>query len=177
MLATFPSEQMRWCPYCGAEAFKAASAGNYLRCERCGKRFFINASAAVACVIVNPAGEILLTRRRFEPAKGKWDLPGGFVNADETAEDAVRREIAEELNLRVDALRYFGSSTNHYLFEGMLYYTLDLGFECRVSDFAAIAPADDVAGYAFLPPAQIDFEEICFPSIRKLVKSYLGDRG
>jgi NADH pyrophosphatase NudC (nudix superfamily) len=100
------------------------------------------------------------------------DLPGGFVNTDETAEDAAKREVYEELNLNVDALRYFGSSTNHYLYAGMLYYTLDLGFECTVSDFSTIQAADDVEQFLFLPRHKINPQLIGFPSIRKLVEMY-----
>ncbi|GHT23473.1 DNA mismatch repair protein MutT [Bacteroidia bacterium] len=171
MNPSFPSELLHFCPYCGADAFRA-SDDNCLQCGVCAKKFFINAAAAVACVIVNPQKEILLTRRRFEPAKGMLDLPGGFVNSDETAEDAARREVCEELNLHVDALRYFGSSTNRYSYDGMLYYTLDLGFECIVSDFSAIQAADDVEQFLFLPYNAIDPTLIGFPSIQKLLEMY-----
>ncbi|MDR3093528.1 MAG: NUDIX domain-containing protein [Bacteroidales bacterium] len=171
MNPSFPSELLHFCPYCGADAFRA-SEENYLQCGVCSRKFFINASAAVACVIVNPQKEILFTRRRFEPAKGLLDLPGGFVNSDETAEDAARREVHEELNLHVDALRYFGSSPNRYICAGMLYYTLDLGFECMVSDFSAIQAGDDVEQFLFVPYNAIDLTLFGFPSIRKLVEMY-----
>ncbi|MDR1865848.1 MAG: NUDIX domain-containing protein [Bacteroidales bacterium] len=168
----FPSEKWRYCPYCGADAFRPGDA-NYMKCEVCGEKFYINASAAVACIVVNAQKEILLTRRKFEPAKGMLDLPGGFVNADETAEEAVRREIMEELNLRVDAARYFGSSTNRYHYGNMTYFTLDMGFECTVSDFSRLSAADDVASCAFFAPCKVDFAQIGFPSIRALVRRYM----
>ncbi|MDR1668209.1 MAG: NUDIX domain-containing protein [Bacteroidales bacterium] len=171
MNPSFPSERLHYCPYCGADAFRAGKE-NYLQCVACGKKIFINAAAAVACVIVNDRKEILLTRRRKAPAQGMLDLPGGFVNIDETAEDAVRREIKEELNLQVGHMRYFGSSTNRYPYEDMLYYTLDLGFECTVADFSPLNAADDVEGYLFLPYREIDFQQIGFPSIRRLIKQY-----
>jgi NADH pyrophosphatase NudC (nudix superfamily) len=171
MNPSFPSELLHFCPYCGVDAFRASDE-NYLQCGVCAKKFFINASAAVACVIVNPQKEILFTRRRFEPAKGMLDLPGGFVNSDETAENAAKREVREELNLQVDTLRYFGSSTNRYTYAGMLYYTLDLGFECMVSDFSTIQAADDVEQFLFLPCDAINPELFGFPSIRTLVEMY-----
>ncbi len=169
----FPSNVLQYCPWCGAKAFRPGDE-NYLQCDVCRHKLYINASAAVACIIENPRGEILLTRRRFEPAKGMLDLPGGFVNVDETAENAVRREIEEELNLRVDSMRYVCSSHNRYLYGGIVYFTLDLGFRCSVSDFSAMRAADDVDGYVFLPPDRIDLRQICFPSIRNIVSGYIG---
>ncbi len=171
----FPSNVLQYCPYCGAKSFCAA-AGNCLQCNHCEKKLYINASAAVACVIENSAGEILLTRRKFDPAKGLLDLPGGFVNIDETAENAVCREIKEELNLDVDTIRYIGSSHNRYLYGGLVYFTLDLGFACSVSDLSVITVADDVDGYVFLPYDRINSQQICFPSIRNIVNLYAESR-
>ncbi len=168
-----PSKVLQYCPYCGQKSFRAGEE-NFLQCDVCRRKFYINASAAVACIIENPQGEILLTRRRFEPAKGMLDLPGGFVSPDETAEDAARREVYEELNLHVDSLHYIGSSTNRYLYGGIVYFTLDLGFRCKVSNFANIAVADDVDGYVFMPPARVDMQQICFPSIREIVQLYIN---
>ncbi|MDR0713846.1 MAG: NUDIX domain-containing protein [Bacteroidales bacterium] len=171
MNPSFLSGRLHYCPWCGADAFRAGKE-NCLQCEECGQKLFINASAAVAGVIVNDRSEILLTRRRKEPARGMFDLPGGFVNIDETAEDAIRREIKEELNLQTGRLRYFGSSANRYLYGGVLYHTLDLGFECSVTDFSPLKADDDVESCVFLPYGEIDFRQIGFPSIRRLIKQY-----
>jgi len=163
----------KYCLYCGAKSFHADTE-NYIQCDVCCKRFYINASGAVACIIENPQGEILLTRRAFEPAKGMLDLPGGFVNLDETAEDAVRREIKEELNLEIASMQYIGSSHNRYLYGEMMYFTLDLGFKCAVTDFSNMRVADDVDGYMFLPHQRINLQEICFSSIRNILQVYLN---
>jgi len=55
--------------------------------------------------------KLLLVNRGFEPFKGKWSLPGGFVNIDEELEDAVARELAEETGLtgvHLEQLHTFG---------------------------------------------------------------------
>ena len=157
------------------KSFRAGDE-DYMQCDACQKKYYINAAGAVACIIENGAGEILLTRRAFEPSKGMLDLPGGFINLDETAEDAVRREIKEELNLDISSLQYIGSSPNRYLYGDLVYFTLDLGFKCTVIDFKEMQVADDVDGYIFLIPNRINFQEIAFPSIRNILKLYFENQ-
>jgi 8-oxo-dGTP diphosphatase len=55
--------------------------------------------------------EVLLVRRKNDPYKGRWAVPGGFVEMDEELDDAVARELAEETALtgvRLEQLRTFG---------------------------------------------------------------------
>lgn len=49
--------------------------------------------------------EVLLIRRKHSPFKGMWALPGGFIDMEETVEDAVVRELEEETHLRVEGLQ------------------------------------------------------------------------
>ena len=59
-----------------------------------------------ACVIIEDGqGKILLQKRADD---GKWGHHGGAIEIDESAEDAARREVREELNLELDELRLFG---------------------------------------------------------------------
>jgi 8-oxo-dGTP pyrophosphatase MutT (NUDIX family) len=169
-----PSKVLRYCPFCGAEEFRPEGE-NYLICGVCRHKLYINASAAVACIIENCRGEILLTRRKFAPAKGMLDLPGGFVSPGETAENAARREIMEELNLHVTSMQYICTSHNRYLYGELVYFTLDLGFRCTVEDLSPLSAADDVEGYVFLKPGDVDLQQVCFPSIRDIIRHYAGD--
>ena len=66
-------------------------------------RLLFQSFLAVACFIRNSKGELLLVRRAKEPAKGTLDLPGGFVDMYESAEDAAHREVKEETGLDIAA--------------------------------------------------------------------------
>ena len=52
-----------------------------------------------------PILEVLLIRRKHEPYAGMWALPGGFVDMDETVEEAIERELEEETGLEMDSLK------------------------------------------------------------------------
>jgi 8-oxo-dGTP diphosphatase len=60
------------------------------------------------CVIFDPAGRVLLVRRKHEPFAGSHVLPGGFVEMGETVEGACRREVREEAGIEVDDLSLVG---------------------------------------------------------------------
>jgi ADP-ribose pyrophosphatase YjhB (NUDIX family) len=74
---------------------------------------FINPKPCVA-VIISQGEKILLARRASEPAKGMWDLVGGFVDVEESVEDAVIRETKEETGLDVTVTKYLGSIPDVY---------------------------------------------------------------
>lgn len=62
----------------------------------------------VDCVAVDRDGRVLLIKRAHPPFKGRFALPGGFVEVGETVEDACRRELFEETGVRVKALTLIG---------------------------------------------------------------------
>ena len=62
----------------------------------------------VDCVATDRQGRVLLVRRGSPPFKGCWGLPGGFVELDESVEDACRREFNEETGLTIRKITLVG---------------------------------------------------------------------
>jgi NAD+ diphosphatase len=167
-----PLRTFRYCPGCGTKGI-AIRGDRSVLCKKCGYHFYFNVAAAVAGIIEDDIGRLLLTVRSHDPKKGALDLPGGFVDLNETAEDALAREIKEELNLKVKNCSYFKSFPNTYIYDNITYRTLDLAFVCTVDSFKDQKPSEEIQGVLFIKPADIDLNSIGFDSIRNIVSSYL----
>ena len=146
-------------------------------CEDCGFVYYVNPSSAVSVFIRNDKRELLVCERGKDPAKGTLDLPGGFVDNDETAEDAVAREIKEELNVEVTEVKYLFSIPNEYLYSNLTVPTLDMFYECRVKSFDTLQAADDVTRCEFLPVGKISPDDFGLKSVKKAVTKFLSDQG
>ena len=100
----------RFCPRCGGSLVSRA-AGHELRCTQCDRAQFPRTDPAVIMAITSGEGEeeaILLGRNRAWPP-GRWSTLAGFCEPGETLEDTVRREVDEEVGVRVAEVSYFGS--------------------------------------------------------------------
>jgi NAD+ diphosphatase len=168
-----PRTHFRHCPRCGA-ADAAPDAANPFACEGCGFVLFFNPASAVAAIVVNEGGQVLFTRRARDPAKGKLGLPGGFVSTGETAEDALRREVLEEVGVELESLDYLCSFPNVYFFEGVEYQTLDLFYVATPRQGHGAKALDDVSSVAWLDPIRVTLSEIAFGSLRKGLERYLA---
>lgn len=169
---THPSKIFHYCPKCGDHGFLFDQVKAF-NCESCGFRFFINAATAVAVILKLPDNRIILTKRKYEPRKDFFDLPGGFVDTGERVEDAAFREIEEELGLKIKNLKFLASFPNEYQYKGITYFTCDLAFVCLMEDISNLKPNDDVAEALLVHPADIDYQTISFPSIVNILKAYL----
>lgn len=100
----------RYCPRCGG-ALESRAAGHELRCTSCGRRQFPRTDPAVIMAITHGEGgdeSILLGRQPSWP-ENRWSTLAGFCEPGETLEDAVRREVAEEVDVVVGEVAYFGN--------------------------------------------------------------------
>lgn len=144
-----------------------------MRCKNCSFVLYINASAAVAAFIVNEEGHLLVCRRGKEPKKGTLDLPGGFVDDNESAEQALHREIQEELQAKITEASYMFSLPNQYEYSGLTIPTLDMFFSCTLEDTNHLQPSDDVEDCFFVAQSELNPELFGLKSIKKAVALFL----
>lgn len=82
---------------------------NYTMSTRLAERPQVALTCDIVCVrIKNKVLQVLLIRRRRDPFKGSWALPGGFVEGEEGIENCARRELLEETGLKVHGLCQIG---------------------------------------------------------------------
>jgi len=167
-----PGDFWRYCPKCGAESIQVVGV-KLVSCGNCGFEFYRNAATAAAALIADNRGRLMVVVRAREPKKGTWDLPGGFTDPGESAEESLHREIREELGLEIASMQYLCSYPNTYDFKDVRYATVDLGFVCRVDDVAAatVCPRE-VAELLFVPPEELEPSRFGFESVRKIVQRY-----
>src|SRR3712207_6821298 len=162
------------CPKCGARSLNQLSEKEFV-CERedCQFTAFKNAAAAVAAIIELNDDTIIMTRRGREPGKGKLDLPGGFVDADETLEKSLEREVKEELGLQIRDLSYLGSFPNKYHYKGIEYPTVDSVFVCKPNSINIKREEGEIEGWEISDPELLNLDDVAFKSIQKALERYL----
>ncbi len=95
------NDEVRFCLRCGSRLNEAFRFGRMRPvCPSCGWIYFTDPKVAAAALIVQE-GKVLLTRRAYNPQRGLWTLPAGFVDADEDPKLTAERECREETGLPV----------------------------------------------------------------------------
>lgn len=163
-----PLEKFEYCPRCGSKHFVVNNEKSKL-CENCGFVYYANPCSATAAFIINEKNELLVVKRAKEPAKGTLDLPGGFCDMYETAEEGIRREIKEETDIDVKDIEYLFSIPNIYRYSGIDIHTLDMFYLCRVKGDVEIHAADDASECFWLPISEIHSEQFGLRSIRQAI--------
>jgi len=166
-------KQFKFCPHCSAE-LKPKNEG-LLVCSKCGLHSYINPRPSTAAILENGKREIALVKRSFDPFKGRWDLPGGFVDLEESVEESMEREIKEEIGIGLDNLHYFNSYIDDYIFQGVRLPIIVCGFWGIVENSLKMKPGDDVSEVRFFPLEDV-FEKAVFASSKKFIEEYLEGR-
>ncbi len=96
---------MNYCPRCAHPLEERLAFGRARRvCTACDFVFFREHKVAAAAIVTRE-GQVLLVRRTITPGRGKWMIPGGFVEFDEDPRQAVVREVLEETGYKVEIVR------------------------------------------------------------------------
>ncbi|MEA2312816.1 MAG: hypothetical protein QOE28_2784 [Solirubrobacteraceae bacterium] len=157
-------EDVRFCPRCGAEA--TIRFPRSITCPSCGYGAYYNPKP-VACGIPSTTdGKVVLMRRATEPSRGRWTMPGGFVDLGETVEAAARREIAEELGIEVELGELIGVYSSPSDRTVVVVYAATALGEPRITEEALEVQA--------FGPTDIPWEHLAFWSDERALREYLS---
>ncbi|MHA6696518.1 NUDIX hydrolase [Chryseobacterium sp. A321] len=166
--------EFKYCPNCGNSSLTWDGEKRW-SCTQCQFTLYHNCAAAVA-VLIRCEDEILVTKRNLEPGKGLLDLPGGFVDPNESAEEACSREVREELKIELDlnSLKILKSRPNEYPYKGILYHTLDLFVEYRVKEKPLFAiDRGEIHSVEWMNLHQLDLTKWAFESQKEFLSTYI----
>ena len=114
-----------------------------------------------------------MVRRSYDPGKGKWSVPGGFIDYNETAEQGLSREILEETGLKIVKFEYFVSVPGVYWFQGIGYRTLMITFKTRFPDNGEVKLSNEATEWKWVDIGQINLDEVGNEDVREVIKSLI----
>ena len=160
---------LNFCSRCGAPLVFGPVAGEdreRLICSGCSHVAYVNPRLVVTTLPVTDDGEIVLIRRGIEPGKGSWAQPGGFLEVDETVNQAAIRETWEETGLLVEPGEIVG------LYTRLEASVVTIAFEARiVGGTAATTPeATEIVAFA---PEDIPWTGIAFKTTMWALRDWI----
>ena len=163
---------LNFCSRCGAELSFGTVEGedrDRLACNACGHVAYVNPRLVVTTLPITDAGELVLIRRGIEPGAGLWAQPGGFLEVDETVNQAAIRETWEETGLLVEPGEIVGLYTR---LEAMV---VTIVFEARIvgGSPAPTREATEIVAYA---PEAIPWPEIAFSTTLWALRDWVALR-
>jgi ADP-ribose pyrophosphatase YjhB (NUDIX family) len=157
-------EDAGFCPRCGATA--TVHFPRSLHCESCGYAAFFNPKPVGCALARDGDGRVWLARRGFEPGRGRWSMPGGFVDLGETVEAAIAREIEEELAVGAEIGALVGVYSRADSGVLVIVFQASLEGAPRTTD-----EATEVRAFA---PDEVPWDELAFPTDAAALRDLLG---
>ena len=146
-------DSIKFCPRCGTALVERLHSGKVRPvCPTCNWVYFPDPKVAVV-VLIRKDEHVLLVQRMFDPQKGQWTLPSGFVDAGEDPKAAAARECLEETGLVIDELKLLDVIYSHEYPRGASILIL---YQAQVKS-GELKPGDDARQAAYfhilnLPP-------------------------
>src|SRR5436309_771913 len=99
--------EFKFCPMCGSRLEVLRVPFVRFVCRSCHRTHYANPKVGVALLIAS-GSNVLLVRRREPPFEGYWTLPSGYVEYEESCEEAAIREAREEIGVEAKLLHLLG---------------------------------------------------------------------
>ena len=166
------ASSLNFCSRCGSSLRFGLVEGEdreRLSCAECGHILYVNPRLVVTVLPITDAGEIILIRRGIEPGKGWWAQPGGFLEVDETVNQAAIRETLEETGLLVEPGELIG------LYTRLEAAVVTLAFEARIVGGTA-APTPEATEVRAFAPEEIPWSGIAFATTTWALRDWLERR-
>jgi ADP-ribose pyrophosphatase YjhB (NUDIX family) len=155
------------CPRCTAPL---RHENGRVECGECGFVEYANSKPTASAVIVDDEGRVMLSKRAIDPAAGKWDLPGGFVEEGEHPVECLHRELREEAGIRLRDTEFIGMFMDRYETGQGAVSTLNLYWSARIAD-GTPEPQDDVEELRFFAPDEITATELAFVHLPEVLSA------
>jgi len=157
----------KYCLRCGAEMInKRIDHKERKVCPVCKFVFYHNPVPA-AGVVIQKDNKILLVKRKYEPYKGDWCLPAGFMEYDESPEKCAIRETKEEINLDVELDGLFGVYSGK---DDPRTHAVLVMYWAKVKG-GKLKPGDDAEQIEFFGRDEVP-QNIAFLAHRQIIKEY-----
>tara|TARA_Y100001935_G_scaffold152625_1_gene125905 strand:- start:180 stop:686 length:507 start_codon:yes stop_codon:yes gene_type:complete len=161
-------EIYKYCSACGAEnQFGRIDGNERFHCVKCSTIHYQNPKPT-ATLICAKGNSILLGKRAFNPAKGEWGLPGGFMELNETLNQAALRELKEETQLTGTVSQILGTCSH---FGSIFGDVLLIGLEVKITDWSTMCAGDDVAELQLFDINELP--DLAFHCHKKIISYYL----
>jgi ADP-ribose pyrophosphatase YjhB (NUDIX family) len=158
---------IKFCPRCGTAVIEKIHSGR-LRptCPQCEWVYFPDPKVAVA-VLINNKDQVLLVQRKYDPQKGLWTLPSGFIDSGEDPKSAAERECVEETGLKIKDIRLLDVIFSQVHPRGASILIL---YQAKVLS-GDLIPGDDANQAAYF--SLNDLPPLAFASTRQILAKYL----
>lgn len=116
-------------------------------------------------------GKLLLVKQRKGPHSGKWELPGGGIEAGETAENTLRREFSEEVGMSFDTMQFLTNLTaitDAIDEKGNPYHFHQMGSVYLIEGVSQSSAQHAEMEHAWIDPKQLEMERIS-PFVRQII--------
>ena len=166
------TSSLNFCSRCGSRLRLGEVEGEHrerLVCDACGHILYVNPRLVVTAFPVTDAGDLVLLRRGIEPGYGSWAQPGGFLEVDETVNQAAIRETLEETGLLIEPGDIIG------LYTRLEAAVVTIAFEARIVGGAAIVTPEALEVRTFAPE-DIPWEGIAFNTTIWALRDWLALR-